>query len=31
VPENGEIDHADLLMLDEKRKEAILQMKREET
>lgn len=30
VPETGQIDHADLLMLDEKRKEALLQQKREE-
>jgi hypothetical protein len=30
VPESGEIDHVDLLMLDEMRKEALLQQKREE-
>jgi hypothetical protein len=30
VPEDGQIDHVNLLMLDEKRKDAVLQMKREE-
>lgn len=30
MPEDGQIDHVNLLMLDEKRKDAVLQMKREE-
>ena len=30
VPEDGKVDHVHLLMLDEKRKDAVMQQKREE-
>lgn len=29
VPEDGQIDHINLLMLDEKRKDAVIRLKRE--